>query len=787
MRRRVVRVGQAAVLAASGALLLSGPARSRPADALGWTASTSPFRLAFVEEGRPLLRESDTAGGPGGRLSYRLADGSFHKLTDLLSAARTANGDVYRVATDESTRTATVAVSRTPTGARVSLTFQPATDVADTFEAFAASPSEHFLGGGERPQPLDLRGQALAIKVSYDCRNTMPAPFFLSSAGYGVALRTSAVASVAFPGSVSSSACPGGATPRCPIADRFPVVQVCVKQPTLAYAVYRGTPQEIVSAYTGSVGRPRIPPASQFELIKWRDSVSGPQELIDDVDRLHSLRIPIGWILLDNPWETDGCYGTMRFDAKFGDPKRLTEALHARGVRFMLWVSPLVRRQWCPRPAQYPQGALLGTGGSASTIDLTDPGVRASFTAALKRLIGDGVDGFKADRGDEIDLETEQLAGGAGLLLHNLFPLLYDRAIADAVRAAGLSTRFATLARAGAPGSAALLPGFWGGDQAGTFAGLVEAIHDGLSAGVAGYPVWGSDTGGFGPTQSAEVFVRWAQFSAVSPIFEVGGMGRNATFWNFGPRPVAMFRNAVALHYELFPYLYSLARAAHASGLPILRPLAFADPTADAAWRYDTEVLVGPDLLAAPVATPATGGVASESLFLPAGTWVDLATGRAVRGGTRPFLRRVPLSQLPLYLRAAAAIPFAARTPAVWREPWPTDDLFLPGRGGWLYAPGEGRTTRSDRDFGRFTARDRAGRIAIDLQRAPRETQVLIATNAKHVTVVVDGHALPRAGSASSLRRLGSGWTFTTGPFRGIALKLVPAHGRSHVVLRLRR
>ena len=139
-----------------------------------------------------------------------------------------------------------------------------------------------------------------------------------------------------------------------------------------------------------------------------------------------------------------------------------------------------------------------------------------------------------------------------------------------------MSGPFPTIFRAAAPGSAANAAGFWAGDQAGTFEGLKQAIHDGLSAGVAGYPIWGSDIGGYAsadPPLTAEVFVRWAQFSAVSPIFEVGGIGRNATFWDFGARTVGLFRAAAVLHYELFPYLYGLARTAHATGLPVLRPL----------------------------------------------------------------------------------------------------------------------------------------------------------------------------------------------------------------------
>ena len=782
----------AAAAAAAGLLLTGGADRASaaaPATTITWQAAPSPFRLTFLVGGKPRVAEAQTSGGPGGRLSYRLQDGSFHGLTTLLGTTAIAHGNSYHVATDEPGRTAVVNVIGTRTGARVSLVLQPSTGVVATFEAFAAGTDEHFLGGGERPGALDLRGQALAVKVAYACQNLMPAPFYLSSAGYGVSLRSSAIASLGFPGSTSSSACPGGATPRCPLADGLTVVQLCAKSSALAYDFYAGSPSAVVSSYTQTTGRPQLPPTSQFELIKWRDIVPGPAQLFEDIDKLRALHVPIGWVLLDNPWEDSLCYGRMTFDTvRFPDPAGMIRQIHARGVRFMLWISPLVRQQFCPPPQQYPQSALFGTGGSAVTIDLTSAPTAAAFELSLRTLIGLGVDGFKADRGDEIDLEPEQLAGGSGTTLHNLYPLLYARAVAAAVQASGRQGSFATLFRAGAPGSAAVVPGFWAGDQPGSFAGLQAAIHDGLSAGVAGYPIWGSDTGGYGATESAEVFVRWAELSAISPVFEVGGTGGNATFWQYGTRTVDAFRSAAVLHYELFPYLYALARAAHATGAPILRPLAFDYPGDPTAWTADLELLVGHDLLAAPVTSAAPAGAhgtAQAPVYLPPGSWVDLATGILDRGGAA-FDRTTPLSELPLFLRAGAAIPFAARAPQLWPKAWPTDALELAGRGGWLYAPAPGRTRAQTPEFGSLTAATTAhGSVSIDVRNARRETQVLLATAHVPARVLFGGLTVPRARSVSALRRVKEGWTVVQRPFPGVVLKLAPRAGAESVSLLL--
>jgi alpha-glucosidase (family GH31 glycosyl hydrolase) len=785
---RVVRV---AAIAGAGVLLgtVAAPAAPPAAPApVTWSVWPDPFGLAFRSGTRTVASEGNAVNGPGGRLGYRLQDGSFHTLGAVLETEPSPGGARYTVATDEAGRTATVVVRGAGRGADVSLAFEPPTGIKAVFESFRAGSEEHYLGGGELPGPLDLRGQALLIKASKECGHTMPTSFFASSAGYGVYAETTAVGSLGFPGSDASGLCSAGPEGLCPLASGVQVVQLCVKGATLEYRLFVGTPLEVVSAYTAAVGRPLLPDPSQFELIKWRDIVDGPGALFADIGELRSRGIPIGWVLLDNPWEGDSCYGSMTFDgAHFHDPRGMIRALHARGVRLMLWISPLARRT-CPTPDGYAPGALLGT-GFASALDLTNPATFSTFEGKVRQLVALGVDGFKADRGDDLDLESLRLAGGAGVDLQNAYPLLFARAVAAAIRDAGGPPSFPTMFRSGAPGSAATVSGFWAGDQQGTFDGLRQAIHDGLSAGVAGFATWGSDTGGYSsetPPLTPEVFVRWAQFSAVSPIFEVGGTGANATFWQFGRPTVRLFRDAAVLHYELFPYLYGLARTAHATGIPILRPLALVHPDDPNAWRFDLEALVGPDLLAAPVTEAAGGGTAEAPVYLPAGTWVDLAAGMRVRGGT-VLTRPTPLSQLPLYLRAGSAIPFAARVPAIWPRAWPTDALTLPGRGGWIYAPITGPPTRAaDPAFGTLRATATRTRVRLLLRRAPRETQVLVTGIAPPREILVGGRPLRRAPSTGALRTAPAGWAVSHDPFPGVLLKLSPRRAAVAVELRLR-
>jgi alpha-D-xyloside xylohydrolase len=302
--------------------------------------------------------------------------------------------------------------------------------------------------------------------------------------------------------------------------------------------------------------------------------------------------------------------------------------------------------------------------------------------------------------------------------------------------------------------------------------------------------VWGTDTGGFnggGPgAPSPTLFTRWTQFSAVSPVFEVGGAGRNATPWRYDDQTVARFRDNVLLHYALFPYLYGLAQRAARTGEPIVRPLGFDYPADEQAWAADQHLLIGSDLLAVPVTADraetdaAAGQPTPVDVYLPAGRWVDLYTGEVIDGG-RHLVRPSTVDEFPLYLRSGAAIGFNQRIDGVWAQPWGLSDLDRRDRTGWTYAPGDRLTVGSSPVGGVLLAHSGAGTIRLAVAGAPAETQVLVATPATPRQVLIDGRPVDRA--TGTLSETAVGWTTKPAPFGGILLKLRPRAGLSSVTI----
>ncbi len=772
-----MRTATVALLVAAGIALISGEQGRATQPSLTWKVDSSPFRITISGPTGVLLQEHLGQPGAGTRLSYRIREGGgLHTLTTLVAQTATSTGTAYTVATTEHDRTATVTVSRLATGLRVSLDLGTgSTNVRTVYEAFETGGAEHFLGTGERQDIVDLRGRIVPIKVWHDCGTAKPAPFFLSSRGYGVRFATTAVGRMAFGAVTDGPACQLGTGP-CEIASGQGVVQSCFKTGSLAYEVYAGTPEQIVRAYGARTGRPPLPTPDQFALTKWRDRIGSEGELTEDVDRFTAAGIPLGWVIIDNPWEAGQCAGSMTFDSElFADPPRMVADLHRRGIKVMMWVSPMVRTV-CGRDF-YARDRVFGS-GSYQAIDLTDPAVNATFEQRLRGLLATGIDGFKVDRGDEVDFELQLLANANGDDAHNAYPVFVAGAIDRASRAVR-GKAVPTIFRAGFMGSQRLATGTWSGDLTGDWKGLEAAVRSAQTAGLVGHSTWGSDVGGYLSSPSADVFVRWSQFGAISPVFEVGGTGLNATPWELGSGAMKGLRTAAILHYELFPYHYALARYATATGVSILRPLPFHYPADEGSWKADREILVGPELLAAPVTRPGT----VADVYLPPDDWVDLGTG-VTRHGPVTFRRKTPLDELPLFLRAGAAIPFNLRDPELWKAKWDLNDQLRPGRGGWLVAPGRERSKGSSVEYGTITAVSKGTTTTIRLTRGRRETQVVVLGTRPPAEVTFDGRVIPRSRSAAGLRRQAQGWLERPAPYRGIVLKLAPRKGLSSVSIR---
>jgi len=557
-------------------------------------------------------------------------------------------------------------VSRTESGdLDVMVTAEPAAGIR-TLGAVVYSDSgemlcgllERVVDGGQgdswRPgmtEALDLRGQKVGMFVKPTV--SLYAPFFVSTGGYGVFVEGT------WPGEYDMA------------ASAEDEIRFEFEDPTFVFHILYGEPADVIRKYIGLTGRPILPPRWAFTPWRWRDehkrrdeffdgtpwSSHFNAEVVEDVLMMDALGIPCGVYWVDRPW-APGSRGYENFDwdtIRLSHPREMIEWLESRDIRFLLWIAPWVLKQmaWDCRDLGYAVEAQKEREDQV-LVDFTNPEARGWWYGYVKKVINDGVVGFKLDRAEEIvpsDLETTVYSGITAREMHNDYPRLYAEAVHDLLSRI-YGDEFIVMPRAGYAGSQRYAI-FWGGDTAGTDWGLRSAIIALQRASVLGFNVWGSDTGGYHQGFNRETTARWLAFSAFCPLMEVGPTG-NRGLWNtpwvpsYDVELIAIWSLYAQIHDRLGDYLYHYALGAHESGDPIARPLFVQFPDDAEARNHWDEYMLGDDVLACPIWE---SGSISREVYLPEGKWRDAWQPAAPIEGPAFIDVDAPLYKIPVYIR----------------------------------------------------------------------------------------------------------------------------------------
>lgn len=152
-----------------------------------------------------------------------------------------------------------------------------------------------------------------------------------------------------------------------------------------------------------------------------------------------------------------------------------------------------------------------------------------------------------------------------------------------------------------------------------------------------------------------DLYARWVQLGTFQPIDRLHSNHGDRLPWQYGPAANASAKRFLNLRERLVPYTYTLAREAHATGVPIVRPMYLEYPDEEQAYATaDTQYLYGPDLLVAPVTRP--GEQASVTVWFPPGAeWTDIFTGRTYPGGTTHTVTST-LDTMPVFLKSGGIL-----------------------------------------------------------------------------------------------------------------------------------
>ena len=525
---------------------------------------------------------------------------------------------------------------------------------------FSLFPDEKIFGGGESFTRLDKRGQKLVLWTT-DAMSAAtgamykPIPFFMSSRGYGMFVHASTPMAFDFGHSNDG------------------VTKLFTGDDQLDLFVFLGDPKEILSEYTALTGRSPLPPLWSFGLWMSRITYASEAEAREVAAKLRQHEIPSDVIHLDTGWfETDWRCDYRFAPSRFDDPAGMIRDLKADGFRISLWQLPyfVAGNALFDEIVNRDLAVLDGEGNLPTDDAMLDFSKRETvvwYQQHIARLMKMGVGAIKVDFGEALPIKGLFASGKSGYYEHNLYPLRYNRAVADICsEVTGESIIWARSAWAGSQ----RYPVHWGGDAENTDYAMAASLRAGLSLGLSGFSFWSHDIGGFVKPPHEELYRRWMPFGMLTSHSRCHGAPPKEP-WAFSDSFLETFRETVELKYRLMPYVYAQAAMSSKQGFPMLRTLFFEYPDDPTSWFIEDEYLFGTDILVAPLFEESSD---RRKVYLPPGTWIDYQKGDVYPGAEWHSIAAGPLPVIML-VKEGAVIPLAGIAQSTDRIDWSNIEL----------------------------------------------------------------------------------------------------------------
>jgi alpha-D-xyloside xylohydrolase len=485
-----------------------------------------------------------------------------------------------------------------------------------------------------------------------------------------------------------------------------------------------------------------------------KERYKSQNELVGVVNKYRELGVPLDGIIQDwQYWGNNYLWNSMEFlNSEFPNPKKMVDDIHRQNAHLIIsiWSS------FGPQTKQFremePKNMLLNFGtwpqsgldtwppnrdypSGVQPYDPYNPEARDIYWKYLnKGLFSVGIDGWWMDSSEpdhldfkpsDFDLKTYL---GSFRKVRNAFPLMTVGGVAEHQRAAGSDKRVFILTRSAFAGQQRHGSVTWSGDVNSSWQSLRNQIPAGLNFSMSAIPYWNTDIGGFfagtynkGWSEGAknpsfqELYVRWLQFGAFTPMMRSHGTDIPREIYNFGKKGETIYdaiAKTINLRYSLLPYIYSTAWDITKNQSTMMRALVM-DFNDKKVVDLNNEYMFGKSILVAPVVkaqyTPETIVKSNEQtgwdkkdansdskkrlvnfteaksikVYLPEGTaWYDFWTNEKISGG-QEVTKKTTIDEIPLYIKAGSILPFGPQVQYATEKKWDNLEIRVyPGANG---------------------------------------------------------------------------------------------------------
>ncbi len=323
---------------------------------------------------------------------------------------------------------------------------------------------------------------------------------------------------------------------------------------------------------------------------------------------------------------------------------------------------------------------------------------------------------------DHLDFKPEDLNIqthlGSFRKVRNAYPLMTVGGVYDNQRATSSDKRVFILTRSFFQGQQRYGANVWTGDVRTSWETLRRQIPAGLNFTLTGNPNFNTDIGGFfvgdynhkwnhkhAPENPffQELYVRWMQYGAFSPMMRSHGTDIKREFYFFGEEGETIYDaivDAIDLRYSLLPYIYSTSWEVTDKQGSFMRALMMDFPQDKNVWDMKYQFMFGKSLLVAPVIQPqytseniltpneyvAWSGNNNKDnqglplinfdenkymdLYLPQGSaWYDFYTNKKYNGG-QEIKYETSINKIPLFAKAGSIIPIGPKVQYATEKAW---------------------------------------------------------------------------------------------------------------------